>query len=78
MPEYSRTNNGVLVPKGYSSSPPANAEGPREFLAPLMQQWKEKIELAYKAKLPFDEVAFQCDSFFAKSSGFMWKDRFLT
>jgi len=49
----------------------------REFLEPLVKQWVDgMIPAAREAKKAFNTIAFQCDSFFSKQSGFMWKDAY--
>ena len=48
----------------------------REFMEPLVNQWLSLFELAKKEKESFNIIAYQCDSFFSKQSGFMWSDQY--
>lgn len=73
MPEYV-DQNGILVPAEQAAPQYArnvHAET-REFLRPLVDAWMRKINLAEKAKAPFNEVAKRCDMFFSKSGREMW------
>ena len=50
--------------------------GQYDFLQPYTSGWLGKIEAARKARKGFDDVARQCNSFFAGSVDFMWSPEF--
>lgn len=45
-----------------------------DFLRPLVDVWKKRIESAKAAKLPFQRTAAQCLAFFDAEAGFMFSD----
>lgn len=57
-------------------SDPMDYTSQYEFMLPLVQQWTRKLELARQSKKPFQEIADQCQSFFAGACGFMWKSEY--
>jgi len=51
--------------------------GQFEFLTkPIVETWLSVLRRGGQAKKDFNDVAEVCDSFYRKSSGFMWKDSF--
>lgn len=71
MPVYYQ-ENGALVDR----TPVERSSSAREFMQPLVRQWLDLVKEAEKSKEPFNMVAYQCDSFFSKQSGFMWKEQY--
>lgn len=50
--------------------------GERELLKGFPAFWMGQLEAAREAKAPFSKIAEICDSFYKKSSGFMWEKKF--
>jgi hypothetical protein len=44
----------------------------QEFLRPLCEVWRERLNAAKRAKEPFQKVSRQCMDFFRAGAGFMW------
>lgn len=45
-----------------------------QFLRPLCDVWRERLNAAKRAKEPFTRVSRQCMDFFRAGAGFMWSD----